>query len=214
MSVSTAPEQYFAVRYTFDPGRQAVWRAICGYLERTLALGGDVLELGAGYCDFINQVRASSRCAVDLNPQSSRYCAPGVRFVCADVTDLPLCGGRFDVAFASNLLEHLTAEQAVRALRQVSRVLRPGGRLVLVQPNYYYAYRSYWDDFTHVRAYTHVSLPDLLSAHGYAVDRVEKRFLPLTFRGRLPRSYLLTRAYLGLPWRPLAGQMLVAARRA
>ena len=98
-------------------------------------------------------------------------------------------------------------------MAQLDYVLRPGGKLILVQPNYYYAYRKYWDDFTHVKPYTHESLADMLRCNDYDVLRVEKRFLPFSFKSWMPTSYLLTKLYLGLPWRPWAGQMLVVGEK-
>lgn len=204
--------RYFQVRYTYDPRRRRVWKAICEYLQREIPREGTVLDLGAGYCDFVNQIEAARRYALDQDPASRAHCAAGVEFLCADVADIPLPDGSVDVAFASNLLEHLVDEARERLLGALERVLKPGARLILVQPNYYYCYRRYWDDFTHVKPYSHESLPDLLAAKGYLVERVEKRFLPFSFGGILPKSYLLTRLYLALPWRPFAAQMLVVAR--
>jgi SAM-dependent methyltransferase len=190
-----------------------VWRAICRYLQRWIPTEGAVLDLGAGYCDFINHITAATRYALDSNPASRQHAARGVLFLEADVSrDIPLGPGTLDVVFASNLVEHLSDSALGVLLAEARRVLKPGGRLILVQPNYYYSYRTYWDDFTHLRAWSHESLKDRLAADGWAVERVEKRFLPFSFRSRLPTSYLLTRLYLALPWRPRAGQMLVVAR--
>lgn len=205
--------RYFETRYPFHPGRTRVWKAICEYLQRDVPEDASVVELGAGYCDFINQVKAGKRYAVDIDPQAGRYCDPQVRFLNTGLGDVPLPDGSIDVAFASNLLEHLGPEELEGLLATLARILTARGRLILLQPNYYYCYRRYWDDFTHVKAYSHESLPDMLAFDGYTIKRVEKRFLPFSFKGRLPSSYLLTRLYLALPWRPLARQMLVVAER-
>jgi|SRR5579884_874114 len=205
---------YFDTRYSYDPDRARVWRAICEYLQRFVPPGAAVLDLGAGYCDFINQIRAERRYAVDINAGAGHFCAPGVQFLCADVTaPLGIPAQSLDVVFASNLLEHLTEEQCTAMFQAVDTVLRPSGRIILLQPNYYYCSRRYWDDFTHVKAFSHVSLPDLLRSKGYKVVHVEKRFLPLSFKSTIPKSYALTKLYLHLPWRPLAGQMLVVGER-
>ncbi len=209
-----SPESYFEVRYSFDPGRTRVWKAITEHLQRYVPPDGSVLELGAGYADFINQIRAARKHAVDRHPGVARFCAPDVSFRAGESRRLELKDESVDALFASNLLEHLDEAALRDTMAEAGRVLRPGGRLILVQPNYYYCYRRYWDDFTHVKAWSHESLPDFLRASGYALERVDPRFLPLTFKGRLPKSYWLTKLYLALPWRPLAGQMLVVGRRA
>jgi SAM-dependent methyltransferase len=46
---------------------------------------------------------------------------------------LPFDNGEFDVVLASHVLEHIEAPHP--ALREFQRVLRPGGRLVLIVPN-------------------------------------------------------------------------------
>lgn len=51
--------------------------------------------------------------------------------------------------FASNLFEHVTQEAFASVLQQLKNALAPGGTLNILQPNYYYAYREYFDDYTH-----------------------------------------------------------------
>ena len=206
--------QYFASRFTYDPSRARVWRAICEYLQRYIAASDTVLELGAGYCDFINQIHAAKKYALDLNPDVAQYCAADVTFLHSGAERLPLDERSVNVILASNLLEHLNPGELDGLFTHVDRVLKPGGTLLLIQPNIFYAYRQYWDDYTHVKAFSHVSLPDFLVSKQFTITAVEKRFLPLTLKSALPKSYWLTRTYLHLPWRPLAGQMLVVAAKA
>ena len=211
--MSHKKQRYFESRFTYKPGRKQVWRAIAAYLQRDIPASATLLEVGAGYCDFINQVRAAKKYAVDVWEGASDYCKEEVTFFHASAEEKVLPSASVDVIFASNLLEHLNESESALVLGTWRRMLRPSGHLILVQPNYFYCYRRYWDDYTHVKAYTHESLPDMLAGHGYAVERVEKRFLPFSFQRFLPRSYGLTRLYLALPWRPIAGQMLVVVQR-
>jgi hypothetical protein len=51
-------------------------------------------------------------------------------------------------------------------LAALRRKLSPGGTLNILQPNYRYAYREYFDDNTHVAVYSHISLADFLAANG------------------------------------------------
>ncbi len=152
--------------------------------------------------------------AVDLHPDLARMVPPGVEAVIGDVTDLGrFADASFGAAFASNLLEHLEWPAIDRLLAEVRRVLEPGGHLILVQPNFRLAPRQYFDDFTHRTIFTDRSLPDLLEASGFTIDRVEPRFLPLTMKSRLAFGHRLVPLYLRLPYRPFAGQMLVVAHR-
>ncbi|RIK91693.1 MAG: methyltransferase type 11 [Proteobacteria bacterium] len=205
---------YFRSRFVPEAGRAATWRVVCRYLERFVPADARLLDLGAGYCSFVNHVRAAERHALDAYPGFVAFADAGVRTHVGSCTDLSAFAPRsLDVVFASNLLEHLGGEELEATLREVVRVLAPGGRFVLVQPNFRYCVREYFDDYTHRTVFTHVSLADLLRAHGFEIERVEPRFLPLSFKSRLPTWPWLVRLYLALPWRPKAGQMLVVGRR-
>lgn len=205
---------YFATRLAENANRQPVWRHIVAYLERWIPEDSDVLELGAGWCDFANLVTARSVTAVDLEAVVRTAAAGHVRAVVGDVTDLGgLDDASFDVAFASNLLEHLDRAQCDRLLAEADRVLRPGGRLILLQPNFRLQPGRYFDDYTHVSIFTDVSLADYLRAAGWAVEHVAPRFLPLSMRSRGSSLTFLVPWYLRSPVKPLAGQMLVVARR-
>ena len=118
-----------------------------------------------------------------------------------------------DVVFASNLLEHLQRPQSQQLLAESRRVLRQGGRLILMQPNFRLNPGRYFDDFTHVAIFTDQSLSDYLAAGGWQVEHVAARFLPLSMRSRGSSLSFLVPVYLRSPVKPLAGQMLVVARR-
>ena len=94
-----------------------------------------------------------------------------VRAIVGDCTDLTeLDDATFDVVFASNLLEHLERSQSDRLLAEAMRVLRPGGRLILLQPNFRLQPGRYFDDYTHVAIFTDDSLADYLIASGWQVS--------------------------------------------
>jgi SAM-dependent methyltransferase len=115
--------------------------------------------------------------------------------------------------FASNLLEHLDRDASNRLLGEAKRVLRPGGRLILMQPNFRLNPGRYFDDFTHVAIFTDQSLSDYLASQGWTVTDVLARFLPLTLKSRGSGLTFLVPWYLRSPLKPLAGQMLVVASR-
>ncbi len=172
-----------------------------------------MLDLGAGYGDFINSVTAARRIAIDTWPGLAEHVASGVETIIGPVTDLGMIAETsIDFAFASNLFEHLTQEELVVVLRQLETRLRPGGVVCILQPNYRYAFREYFDDYTHRTPYSHVGLADLLHAQGWAVTQVAPRFLPLTIKSRLPAWGWLIGAYLRSPFKPMGKQMMLTAR--
>lgn len=208
-----APCGYYRSRFVPEAGRTGAWRAICRYLERFVPAQARILDLGAGYCSFVNQVRAAEKHALDAHAGFTAFAGPDVKPHVGSCTDLSTFPSRyFDVVFASNLLEHLASEQLDATFDEVRRVLRPAGRFIAVQPNFRYCVREYFDDYTHRTVFTHVSLADRMRAHGFYVEWVEPRFLPLSFKSRLPAWPWLVQLYLASPWRPRAGQMLVVGR--
>jgi SAM-dependent methyltransferase len=200
--------------YPWLDGRAGIWREIARYVRQDAPGAEAVLELGAGYCDFINHVVAKTRVAFDLNPEMARFAAPGVELRVGDCRGLPgIADGAMDLVFASNFLEHFTVEEASGLLRDVHRVLRPAGRVILIQPNYRRRPDHYWDDPTHKTAFHHGNLPPLLERNGFRVLRMLPGLLPFSMKSRLPKIPLLVRWYLRSPLRPLAAQMYAVAER-
>ena len=207
---------YHSAHLVQDPRRATVWKAVARHLEAHVPPNAHVLELGAGYCDWINNVRASRRVAVDVWPELPAHTAPGVEALVLDISNgLQSVGdASFDVVLASNLLEHFAPDAAAAVARDVARLLRPRGRFILIQPNFRYAYRRYFDDYTHRSIFTDVSLPAMLRAHGFRIIDVKPRFVPYSMQGaRIPIAGWLVRAYLMSPLKPAAGQMLVIAQK-
>jgi SAM-dependent methyltransferase len=207
---------YHTVHLTKNPARRIVWKAVAQHLARFIPPDAAVLEIGAGYCDWINHVRAARRVAVDAWPDMPAYAESGVEPVVLDLAHgLQSLGSRtFDVVLASNLLEHFPPLEAGGLVDSVADVLRKGGRFVLIQPNFRYAWRQYFDDYTHRSVFTDVSLPALLRAHGFRILEVRPRFLPYSMQSaRVPITSFLVSAYLRSPVKPRAGQMLVVAAR-
>jgi Methyltransferase domain len=207
---------YHKTRFRPDRNREVLWATLCASVFQPLIQPEfHVLELGAGYANFINNIRCRARTAVDTWPELPRYVQRGVTARVGCVTELDfLPDASVDFVFASNLFEHLTQTQFADVLGQLGRKARSGATLNIVQPNYRRAYREYFDDYTHVTVYSDVSLCDFLEAHGWRVIECVPGFLPFSLKSRLPVRPWLIRLYLRLPWKPLAKQMFVRAEKA
>ena len=207
---------YHDVHLPEDPARAVVWRVIAEYVERWVPTDAHVLEVGAGYCGWINAVRGARKVAVDEWPDVARHASQSVEAVVLDAsTGLSrFADASFDLVLASNVIEHFEPDAAAALVGEIVRLLRPGGRLIVIQPNFRYAYRYYFDDYTHRSMFTHVSLANLLRSRGLRMLRVEPRFMPYSMReSRLPVTPWLVRAYLRSPIRLWAGQMLLVAQK-
>ena len=206
--------RYFQTRFTPDPRREILWRSLVQYyFQNQIATNDCVLELGAGYGHFINNIRAARRIAQDQWPDFQKYLADGVESYVGPIGDLSfLADNSVDFVFASNVFEHVSQEDFAAALKQLLRKLKPDGTITLLQPNYRYAFREYFDDYTHRTIYSHVSLCDFLQANSYEIVSCAARFLPLTLKSRLKVSPFLIRLYLMSPVKLQGKQMLIRAR--
>ena len=121
----------------------------------------------------------------------------------------------FDRIFISNFFEHLrNKEELVEIISFCFEALKPRGSLLVIQPNFKYSYKEYYDFIDHQLPITHLSLQELLQTVGFEIDLILPRFLPFSTKGR-PASPLLLKVYLKLPflWRFLGGQMFVKASK-
>lgn len=216
-----ALDRLYAERFPEEerPAKAELWRILYdAFFAAYVPPDATVLDLGAGYCDLINAVRATRRIAVDLNPDSVRFAAPGVEVLAWPIERLAerVDPGSVDVAFASNVLEHLGGSDALLdVLGSVRRVLRPGGRLIIVQPNVRILGGAFWDFFDHTLPLSEKGMAEALGLARFHIVECRARFLPYTTKSRLPQSAVLVRAYLR--WRPaqwlFGKQMLVVAER-
>ncbi|MCG8656153.1 class I SAM-dependent methyltransferase [Yimella sp. RIT 621] len=203
---------YFETRLAQDANREKVWVHLAKHFATWVQPDHDVLELGAGWCDFSNKIKARRVVAMDIDAVVERAAAAHVETAVGDCTDLSRFeDNSFDVVFASNLVEHLERDQSNRLLDEARRVLRPGGRLMLMQPNFRLNPGRYFDDYTHVAIFTDQSLSDYLVSRGYAIEEMHAKFMPLTMKSSGANLTFLVPWYLRSPIKPLAGQMLVVA---
>lgn len=210
-------DPYYKSRYVWNDDRKVVWREIVSYLNKFIPKDGVVLDIGAGYCDFINNVVSKKRIALDYSPDFKQYADKGVQTVESKVTDMGAVEGEtVDVVFASNLFEHLTDEDLDKTMKEVRRVLKENGRLILMQPNYRLSYKTYFDDPTHKKVFSDEALKNFLISYGMEIELSKPKFLPFSLKSRpsiIPVFPWVIRAYLYSPIKPFAGQMLFVSKK-
>lgn len=205
---------YHETRFSDEERRNVLWRTLWqAYFSKYIGPEDCVLDIGAGYGQFINNVSARRRIAIDAWSGMPEHVQSDVEAIVGDAADLSqIEDGSVDYAFASNIFEHLTQEKVASVLASLRRKLSPSGSLTILQPNYAYAYREYFDDYTHCSVWSHISMADFLRANGFNVIESQPRFLPLTIKSRLPVSPFLIRLYLQSPIKPMGKQMLFVAK--
>jgi 2-polyprenyl-3-methyl-5-hydroxy-6-metoxy-1,4-benzoquinol methylase len=196
--------------------KDALWRVLAPYLDRLIP-PGPVLDIACDRGYFIANVAREERWATDLRDTAGDL-PPGIQFVQANGLDLAgvLPAGHFAGVFMSNYLEHLaTSDEVVRQLEVARGLLRPSGRVVVLQPNIRLVGGAYWDFIDHRVALTERSLVEAAVLAGLRTVEVRTRFLPYSTKSRLPQNPALVRAYLACPpaWRILGKQTLYVGER-
>jgi SAM-dependent methyltransferase len=71
----------------------------------------------------------------------------------------------FDLIIFNAVIEHLYSP--VNVLKEINRMLKKGSPLIIVTPNFTYAYKNFYDDPMHVHPYTPKSLKKVLSLNNF-----------------------------------------------
>ena len=212
-------EKIYSARFSgLEAYRNKVWSVLVKeFFSRWIRPADSVLDLGCGYCEFINNISAAQKFAMDLNPRARDRVSRPTRFIEQDCSVAwPLPDESLDVVFSSNFFEHLPSKAALEAtLVEAYRCLKPGGHLIAVGPNIKLLTGAYWDFFDHHLPLTELSLSEALVMAGYKMDRASARFLPYTMSQGFRPPIWTVRVYLRIPfvWQFLGKQFLVIARK-
>lgn len=182
--------------------RNQLWQTLCQFwMQRYIKADDVVLDLAAGRCEFINNIACGKKIAVDLNTDTANYANNDVEFVLAPSHQMTaISDDSVDVVFTSNFFEHLPTKQVfLDTLREVKRILKPGGKIMILQPNIRFLNGEYWDFVDHYIPLTDRTLVEALELIDMTVTELKPRFLPYTTQSRLPQWKWIIRLYLRLP---------------
>lgn len=198
--------------------KNKIWAVLCdSFFQKYIAEDSTVLDVGAGYCEFINNIQCKEKYAVDVNEDTLEFANPDVKvFKCPSTNLFFLPDNSLDVVFISNFLEHLkTKEELINSLFEINRVLKTGGSIIILQPNIRYLYKYYWDFFDHYIPLSDKSMTEALQITGFKIEYALPKFLPYTTKSRIPQNPLLVKIYLKIPllWKAMGRQMFILGRK-
>ncbi len=199
------------------PFRRKMWQLLCqDFFQQFIPAESTVMEVAAGYCEFINNIKAKRKIAVDINPNTRKHAESSVEVVTALSTDLSAVQSQtVDAIFISNFFEHITKDQIIDTLKECFRCLKVGGQILILQPNIRFAAKDYWMFFDHITPIDDRALVEILTVLGFKVKLNMPKFLPYTTKSKLPKSLILLKLYLKIPLlhRIFGGQAFVVAAR-
>ena len=190
--MSTPERGYLEVVYdehekplTSYPGRMTHY--LCNRYQ--IRIGQELLEIGCGRGEFLAGFGACGvkGYGVDRSPSAGKHSPDATLFV-TDLAHepLPFDDNRFDVVYSKSVIEHMHDPESM--LREARRVLKPGGLILTMTPDWTIMHRIFYDDFTHCSPFTPKGLFDILRVQGFDHVEVERfRQLPILWgpTGRL-----------------------------
>jgi SAM-dependent methyltransferase len=200
------------------PYRDSVWRILVrDFFQRYVDPSATVLDLGSGWGEFIRHIRACRRIAMDLNPDMPSRVGAGVETILQDCSQTwQVLDASLDIVFTSNFFEHLPDKDALRrTLQEARRCLKDGGRIICLGPNIRFLHGAYWDFWDHFLPLTDRSMVEILTLTGFAVERVEPRFLPYSMSQGFTPPIGFISLYIRIPllWRIFGKQFLLVGRK-
>jgi len=155
---------------------------LCKYIhQRFFAAGGRMLDIG---CSKGTHLKEFERLGLDTFGVDLRKDMDSDKvFACNLENDpLPFDDFKFDFVWSKSVVEHIT--NADNLLDEIYRVLKPRGVCVIMTPDWESQMSHFWDDYTHVKAWTVKSLPNALRMRG--MDARCEKFYQLPFVWKHP----------------------------
>lgn len=110
---------------------------------------GRVLDLGCGAGEMI-RFDPQRFTGIDANEfLVQKLQDDDLDVILGNVTQLPFADASFDAVHCSNVIEHLNPEEAYLMLKETARVLKSGGRMIIITPTP----RTVWRTFGHIKPY-------------------------------------------------------------
>ncbi len=188
--METDPNRYLDVVYnaTDRPFTEYPDLLAAHLVERFgLSVGAQLLDVGCGRGEFLRGF-IHAGCVgsgVDQSTIARELCPDDTDIRAADleVEVLPFDDSSFDVVFSKSVIEHFYFPE--RFVKEMLRVLRPGGIAITMCPDWEANYKIFFEDYTHRTPFTRTSLRDIQLIHGFVDVDVELFVqLPLIWRNR------------------------------
>ncbi len=154
---------------------------LCTYLCERFNLKGNLLDAGCGRGDFAHAFRWVNLRVEGLDGE---VISENNLVVCKtdfDTDSFPYPDNHFDTVFSKSVIEHL--ENPEHYLKECLRVLKPGGRLILLTPDWFSQKDIFYDDPTHRHPYTVEGISNIMKMVGFANIEAEKFYqVPIVWR--------------------------------
>jgi SAM-dependent methyltransferase len=185
---------YLSVEYTQDKRPLTTYpEKLAHYLfkEFGLSAGQSILEVGSGRCELLEQFAHLGLIthAIDSAPSAENFAIKaGAKFELYEYSPAknsnPFLGMKFDVVFSKSFIEHIS--EPIGYFQWCRTILKDGGKLISLTPDWEANFKVFYDDVTHVKPFTEISLKQTLEFTNFQDIRVFRfRQLPSTWKSNL-----------------------------
>lgn len=132
----------------------------------------NILDMGCGTGQYFKALSEFGKViGTDISREVFRFISRNGNsvFINTDVQKLPFKNCRFDLIWASSILEHLKDDRF--ALQEIYRVLKPGGRVVIAVPAHHFLWGHNDELAHHLRRYSQKEIEELCRASGFRLMR-------------------------------------------
>ena len=143
---------------------------LCNYLFQRFDMkeGDKILDVGCGRGDFIKGFKdlGLEVFGIDREKGNSEM-LKGIEVRLSDIENdsFPFSDETFDIVFSKSVIEHFWKPD--NFIKECRRVLKPGGRIIVMTPDWQSQRHIFYDDFTHVHPYTQISVKDMLKIYNF-----------------------------------------------
>ncbi|MDA9171062.1 class I SAM-dependent methyltransferase [Alphaproteobacteria bacterium] len=161
-------------------------KLLCEYISSVLLESnkGNFIEFGCGTCEHLKIFKniGYSISGVDLDSNIKKYSDEIKIFHCDVQTEkLDIRDNSYDVVFSKSFIEHLSEPD--KYLKEAYRILKPGGKILTMVPDWESNVKIYFDDHTHKTPFTIFSLSYAYEIHGFKNIKCSLfRQLPLVWK--------------------------------
>lgn len=161
-------------------------------LSEHIGLDSKILDIGSGYGDKIDELLSlgfSNVSGVEINKTLVDHArAKGLVVSTVEDFDMEQHKEKYDVLVMSHIIEHFQYQDLIQFMEMYLGCLKPGGLLLIATP---VMNTTFYDDFDHVKPYTHVGILSIFGGSATQVQYHSKHTLALVDLYYLRLAYQL-----------------------